>query len=229
MIPLLADDGTSIRRLAARAIGSRWWQIPKERIPTYLTALRRNQRHEKHDLRNMTARATGLLKRDYRGEMFSRSRNRRWVIYERRGHPCLIDTRTHTEDLLGWSDKDPSRLSPRMHVCNMPLRDDSVLWHSRKEWVAFRMNAGRRPLGVWLWRHPGGLTKIEHGEIIKALAIDRNTKPALYLLDLHGWHGDELRFSVDLGRLGTKGLGWNAASGVLRALSTPSENEGKHR
>src|SRR5438552_7411540 len=30
MLPLLADEGNSIRRLAARAIGSRWWQIPKK-------------------------------------------------------------------------------------------------------------------------------------------------------------------------------------------------------
>ena len=34
MFPLLSDEGNSIRRLAARAIGSRWWQIPKEKSET---------------------------------------------------------------------------------------------------------------------------------------------------------------------------------------------------
>ncbi|PYJ70326.1 MAG: hypothetical protein DME75_09420, partial [Verrucomicrobia bacterium] len=33
MLPLLSDEGNSIRRLAARAIGSRWWQISKEKVP----------------------------------------------------------------------------------------------------------------------------------------------------------------------------------------------------
>src|SRR4051794_14019160 len=31
MLALLSDEGNSIRRLAARAIGSRWWQIPKDK------------------------------------------------------------------------------------------------------------------------------------------------------------------------------------------------------
>src|SRR5215475_11962448 len=42
MLPLLSDEGNSIRRLAARAIGSRWWQIPKERVSQSVQALRRN-------------------------------------------------------------------------------------------------------------------------------------------------------------------------------------------
>jgi len=40
MLPLLSDEGNSIRRLAARAIGSRWWQIPKEKAESYVNALR---------------------------------------------------------------------------------------------------------------------------------------------------------------------------------------------
>jgi len=34
MLPVLSDEGNSIRRLAARAIGSRWWQIPREKSET---------------------------------------------------------------------------------------------------------------------------------------------------------------------------------------------------
>jgi hypothetical protein len=49
----------------------------------------------------MSRRGIALLKRTYDNDMFSRSKNRRWVIYERYGKPCLIDTRNHTEELLG--------------------------------------------------------------------------------------------------------------------------------
>jgi HEAT repeat protein len=101
MLPLLSDEGNSIRRLAARAIGSRWWQISNE-MPEFVEALRRNKKSEFEDERNMIARAIGLLKRDYTSEMFACSTNKRWVIYERRGLPCLIDTKTETEELLGW-------------------------------------------------------------------------------------------------------------------------------
>jgi len=46
MLSLLSDEGNSIRRLAARAIGSRWWQIPKEKTESYLNALQHNLRSE---------------------------------------------------------------------------------------------------------------------------------------------------------------------------------------
>jgi hypothetical protein len=64
MLPLLSDEGNSIRRLAARAIGSRWWQISKEKVPQFIEALRRNKKSEFEDERNMIARAIGLLTRD---------------------------------------------------------------------------------------------------------------------------------------------------------------------
>ena len=94
MLPLLSDEGNSIRRLAARAIGSRWWQIPKDNTADYTKALAKNLRSEEEfeDEKNMAERAIGLLTRRYDSRMFSRSPNGRWVIYERRGLPCLIDT-----------------------------------------------------------------------------------------------------------------------------------------
>ena len=103
MSSLLADEGNSIRRLAARAIGSRWWQIPKEKVPQFVATLRRNENSEFEDERNMVARAIGLLTRDYASKMFACSANKRWVIYERHGLPCLIDTKTDTEELCGSS------------------------------------------------------------------------------------------------------------------------------
>src|SRR5439155_14491518 len=107
-----------------RAIGSRWWQIPKERVVDFVEALKRDEDSEyvnalKRDEddewvteMNMVSRALGLLNRDYKDHMFARSANKRWVIYERRGLPCLIDTHTETEELLGWSPNDKAWLNP---------------------------------------------------------------------------------------------------------------------
>jgi hypothetical protein len=38
-LPVLKKEGNSIRRLAARAIGSQWHQIPKDRVPVFTAAL----------------------------------------------------------------------------------------------------------------------------------------------------------------------------------------------
>ena len=73
MLPVLSDEGNSIRRLAARAIGSRWWQIPREKSETYVNALAQNVRFEPEfeDEKNMGERAIGLLTRRYDSKMFS--------------------------------------------------------------------------------------------------------------------------------------------------------------
>src|SRR5260370_40720393 len=60
MLPLLADEGSSIRRLAARAIGSRGGQTPKEKVPPFITAVRRKENSDLEDARNMVGRAMGL-------------------------------------------------------------------------------------------------------------------------------------------------------------------------
>ena len=104
LLPLLRDEGDSVRRLAARAVGSRWWQIPSDRRGAFLEALRSAKAAESsEDTVRMQDRGIGLLTRKYKGDMFSRSPDNRWVIYERFFHPCLIDTRTSTEELLGMS------------------------------------------------------------------------------------------------------------------------------
>src|SRR5207247_10071575 len=103
MLPLLSDEGNSIRRLAARAIGSRWWQIPKEKTESYVNALEHNLRSEIdfEDEKNMAESGIGLLTRQYDAKMFSRSPNGLCTIYERRGFTCLIDTTPYSEDLIG--------------------------------------------------------------------------------------------------------------------------------
>ena len=110
-LPLLRDPGLSIRRLAARAIGSRFWQVPEADRPRYVAALRACLAARKgqpkagtygneDDISLMCERAIGLLTRDYRSAPFSVSPDGRWVLYERRRRPVLADIATQQHYLL---------------------------------------------------------------------------------------------------------------------------------
>jgi hypothetical protein len=226
MLPLLADEGNSVRRLAARAVGSRWWQIPKDRLADFQAALKRNAASELDDERNMAHRAQGLLARSYQGDMFSRSADKRWVVYERYGLPCLIDTKSETEELLGWSKDDPNWL-----VCawgNAPL-NDCVSWHAKKPYAAFSMLLGRKFSTIWIWQEGRGLTRISYEGILKAIDLEDGqlAGAAGVYLDPVGWDGDILRCKLSYSQVGkgdewtdyTAILGWDAKKNSLRLIS----------
>jgi HEAT repeats len=202
MLPLLSDEGNSIRRLAARTIGSRWWQISKEQVPQFVQTLRRNENSEFEDERNMVARGIGLLTDDYKSKMLARSSNARWVVYERRGLPCLIDTTTDTEELLGWP-RDESTTSEGMLVSalgNEPL-GDSVAWHPTKEAVAFSVLMSRRSVMIWIWEHRFGLQKLQPAMLMKLLKLKEPVdEPNPFTAQIKEWKDNELRVSVDWGR-----------------------------
>lgn len=226
-LPLLRDEGNSIRRLAARGVGSRYWQIPAKRKPVFLEALARNVASERDDERNMAARATGLLTGKYDGPMFGRSPDRRWVLYERYGLPCLIDTRSKTEELLGW---DPAgRYEGRLAAAwGNGTVERSVLWHPAKEIVALNITIGRKASTVWVWRHKKGIRKFEHHELRELVGYrdDEINGGAGFYSDIDAWHGDELRISVDFGlKRGNKFIdvravfGWEITTEALRLIS----------
>jgi len=202
MLSLLSDKGNSIRRLAARAIGSRWWQISKEKVPEFVEALRRNEKSEFEDETNMVARAIGLLTRDYKSKMFAHSSTGRWVVYERRGLPCLIDTTTDTEELLGWP-RDESTTSEGMllpALGNEPL-GDAVVWHPTKEAVAFSVLKSRRSVMVWIWEHRFGLEKLQPAMLIKMLKLKEPVdEPNPFTAQIKDWKNNELHVSVGWGR-----------------------------
>ena len=191
--PLLASTGQSIRRNAARAIGSRWHQIPKAERPGYLRSLSANLKSNDPALVNMTHRAIGLLDRKYRGDMFSRSPNGRWVIYERRGKPCLIDTRTDTEELLGHHNE--SWFLPA--IGNEPIQP-SCLWHPKGEMVALQMLVFRHTSLVWIWRHKTGLRLILPKELISILkpAEGRILPNSSFTIRPESWRDDTLQLTV---------------------------------
>jgi hypothetical protein len=223
MLPLLADEGNSIRRLAARAIGSRWWQIPKEKVPQFITALRRNENSDFDDERNMVARAIGLLTRDYTSKMFACSANKQWVIYERRGLPCLIDTKTDTEELLGWPRDETLGLELFLPAIGNNALNESVSWHPGKEAVALSILQTRRATTVWIWQHRFGLRKLERSGLIKLLhpkgVID---EPNPITAEVKEWEGDELHVSVGWGRYGEEQgavVAWDLSKHSWRVVS----------
>jgi HEAT repeats len=229
-LSLLSDEGDSIRRLAARAIGSRWWQIPERERERYAKALAQNLRSESElaDEKNMAERAIGLLTRRYDSKMFSRSPNRRWVIYERRGLPCLIDTTTYTEELLGWPRDSSAIEMLSSAVGNQPLihgadAEDTAIWHPRAEAVAFAIWQTRRANTVWIWQHEFGLHKLTRSELIKLLQpkgfID---EPNPLTAEMKAWKGDDLYVSVGWGRddlTGNAVLAWNLSQHKWRLIS----------
>jgi hypothetical protein len=222
LLPMLADEGNSIRRLAARGIGSRWWQIPEKRVPAYLAALQRNLKSGHEDEQVMISRALALLRRDYRSPALARSASGRWVIYERHNLPCLLDTKSGTEELLGWSPDDFAWFAPG----NVPLGGDA-LWHQKKDRVALHVITSRKSSTVWLWQHPDGLRRFAFERVLKALsATDAVHSGDISSITPKSWQGDELRLEISF--VTAKGetfmsheatLSWNVAKDALRVIS----------
>jgi len=105
-LPLLHDEGRSIRRQAARAIGSRFYEIPKERLPEFIAAMRQYRQGLPDDAEypddDMTVaeRGLGLLTRDFSEPAFSVSPDKKWVLYEQRRRPMIADTSLARRQLL---------------------------------------------------------------------------------------------------------------------------------
>lgn len=231
-LPLLADEGNSIRRLAARGVGSRYWQISDGRKPAFLKALARNLVSEREDERNMAARAIGLLTQKYDGAMFGRSPDGRWVIYERHGLPCLIDTGNKTEELLGWDAA--SRYEGQLaSAWGNGVVERSVHWHPAEEIVALDILINRKESTVWVWRHMKGVKKFDAGALRNTVGYrdDEINRGAGIYVQTEAWHGNELRISADFGlRRGDNYIdvsavfGWDMATDALRMIS---KNEGE--
>lgn len=224
MLPMLTNEGNSIRRLAARAVGSRWWQIPEKDVSTFLGALKRNASSPQDDEVNMVHRAQGLLTRSYEGNMFGQSADKRWVVYERYGLPCLIDTKSGTEELLGWNEGDYAALISSWG--NGPT-SESILWHPKRPMAAFNMLLSRKSGTLWIWKHGTPLRKLSIDELLKAVEVpsDAANPAGGYFVDDIVWKGDELRFLFSYTTV--KGdaytdynclLGWDSTKDKLRLI-----------
>jgi len=192
-LTVLNLEGDSIRRLAARAIGSRWHQIPKERVPAFTAALKAQLKSGHDGLANMARRGIALLDRNYGDPMLSRSRSKRWVVYERFGLPCVIDTKNSSEELLGFGSE--AKMS-----CAWGNRElaPTTQWHPKKDMVALEIIEGRKLSTVWLWIHGKGLRQLTWKEMAKALGHQEEeiAASAGFFTEIAGWKGDNLDFSL---------------------------------
>jgi hypothetical protein len=172
----------------------------------------------------MAERGIGLLTRRYDSKMFSRSQNGRWVIYERRGFPCLIDTTTYTEELVGWAPvyNRNSEMPPWLFGGNSPIGQDEALWHPTREAVALSVSVSRRATSVWIWEHKHGVQKLNRSELIKLLhPKGKIDEPNPITAEFKEWKGDDLLVSVGWGLEDEGGatVAWNLASHGLRVVS----------
>lgn len=212
MLPLLRDEGNSIRRLAARAIGSRWWQIPQESISQYVDALQTTLRSEEEAERLMAMRAIGLLKRKYDSPMFVRSPNGRWVVYERYHFPCLIDTHNETEELIGWQELHNNW----PFYGNHPITD-SVIWHEKEEMAAIEIMVSRRETTVLVWKHGTGVVQFDEEKASDLVDPNRN-QPAISFAGILKWQGDELLVEMSDVDDNSFAIAWNVKTNTLRRV-----------
>lgn len=192
-LPVLQMEGNSIRRQAARAIGSRWKEIPKERIPVFTAALKAQLNNEHDGLVNMARRGIALLNRNYSDAMVSQSHSKRWVIYERYGLPCLIDTQDESEELLGYGS-GANLISAWGNTEVAP----AAIWHPVKDMLALDIIENRKLTAVWIWVHGKGLRQLREAELVRVLkhTEDEIAGAMGFFTQITGWQGDALDFKL---------------------------------
>ena len=199
LLPLLGDEGNSIRRLAARAIGSRWWQIPERDRPKFARALKRNLDGDEAE---MARRGIALLSGDYKfsGVVFP-SPNGRWVVYERRKLPCIIDTKNGNEELVGWEPEPTGELKLFSAVWGEREKGNrqAAFWHPDGDMVALDVTIWKRESAVWVWRPGSKLRRLEPDEVLALLAPHENeiSRIAGVSIEPVEWKGDTLVLEVN--------------------------------
>lgn len=190
-LPLLHAGGDSIRRLALRAIGSRYAQIPEAERASYVAAIERLQKTEKSSVvLRMAGRALGLLRREYQADMFAPNPKGDLVAYERRGLPCVLDTGRKTETLIGKREDDLLfRFLPS--VGNEAVRP-FVWWNVNGSVAAFKMLFGRHHSGIWVWFENRNHHVQLDGEAFRKVTGVGRADFVVSFLDFKEWKGDVL-------------------------------------
>lgn len=167
-LPLLSDEGRSTRRQAARAIGSRFYDVPRERRGVYIEALRKCAADQPTEGTAIVCeRAIGLLNMDYSSSAFSVGPKKKWVIYERRKLPVIAPVKGGDHHLLSpvWLNHADEKELLKLAVTNEPAGElFSPHWHPGGEAVAFTMKLQRRffhPILIWSADAPAEVKVIE--------------------------------------------------------------------
>ncbi len=155
-LPLLRDEGRSIRRQAARAIGSRFADVPPDQRKIYLAALRDCAAAGPEANTLLCQRAIGLLTRNYAFPSFSVGPKKKWILYERRKLPVIAPYKDGPHQLLSLVAKNTigERDLPKLAVTNESAQDlFAPHWHPGGDAVAFTMILQRRffnPICIWV-------------------------------------------------------------------------------
>lgn len=154
-LPLLKDEGFSIRRQAARAIGSRFSDIPKDQRKSVVDALKTCAKQGPEDVTLICQRAIGLLTENYKFPSFSVGPKKKWVLYERRRLPVIAPVKGGPHALVSPVaidfDGKPDLL--KMEVTNESAQElFDPHWHPGGEALALTMKLQRRfytPVCIW--------------------------------------------------------------------------------
>ena len=221
MLGLLNDAGNTTRRVAAHGVGSRWWQVPTDKLDSFIGRLKTAAAKEGEGYTGECYRGVALLqvaagKRIEHPEAVSLSPNGRWIIYDRLGMPCLVDVQSRSEELLGLdSDLREGRFwgNPK-----------SVVWHPSKEAAAIPHATRRGTACLLVWTHGSG-TRVIHRDSLLELVAKRKFKADPYMSyiseDDLKWRGDKLLVPLEFAEEGGNGpgrvatLSWNPSSGEL--------------
>lgn len=154
-LPLLKDEGFSIRRQAARAIGSRFSDITKDQRKTYVDALKTCAKEGPEDVTLICQRAIGLLTENYRFPSFSVGPKKKWLLYERRRLPVIAPLKGGPHTLVSPVAID---FNGKPDLLKMEVTNESAQelfdphWHPGGEALAFTMKLQRRfytPVCIW--------------------------------------------------------------------------------
>lgn len=230
LLPLLSDQGDSIRRLAARGVGSRWHQIPEVRSAAYLEALRplSGARENHPDVANMADRAIGLLTRRFEGPMFSVSPDGKWVVYERFGLPCLLDRGRKNEELIGWDGG--GRIGWFAPAWSNGETASAAIWEPKGRAVALDMILSRKVSSLWFWIAEGSRQVRLDPERLVEPFVPAKTEiqfAAGFFATPRRWFGDEFQFELYFATQDPRTqefvdheviAGWNLRTGAIREV-----------
>lgn len=230
LLPLLSDQGDSIRRLAARGVGSRWHQIPEARSAAHLAALRplSGARENHPEVANMADRAIGLLTRRFDGAMFSVSPDSKWVVYERFGLPCLLDRERDNEELFGWEGGE--RIGWFAPAWSNGETASAAIWEPKSRAVALDMILSRKVASLWFWIAEGSRQVRLDPERLVEPFVPVKTQiqfSAGIFMTPRRWFGDEFQFELYFATQDPQSqefvdhevtAGWNLRTGAIREV-----------
>lgn len=190
-IALLSDKGNTVKRKAARMIGSRARLIPKSQRPKYIASLKDAATKEEDTFyASYVRRALGILENDFSNSMFEKSPDGRFAVYERLGVPEVIDMKTGEFKLLVAHGEEGEPIVDRYGSGNF---EGSVFWEKSSRAFAVALASGRHSVALLVWVPSKGIIRgIEAPAVLERIVPgvhDNESFVAAYGFAVEGWSG----------------------------------------